>query len=56
MFTKKRIDSLINKGIKQTIHEKDTFDNEFNNVSDRIAATKSEMKKKSMNRTLIRNK
>jgi hypothetical protein len=56
VFTKKKIDSVISKGIKQTIKEKNEFNQNYSRVSGRIAAGKNQMNDRAQRRDLIRNK
>lgn len=54
LFTKKKINSIISKSIEQTFKDKELFDKNFTDVSDRIVAAKAEMKERSSKRNLIR--
>ncbi|MDR9852868.1 hypothetical protein RJP21_04525 [Paenibacillus sp. VCA1] len=56
MFSNKNIRSFVKDGFSKTRREKDVFDSEFKNVSDRISAGKKMMEEKSKNRKLIQNK
>ncbi|QOT12944.1 hypothetical protein JNUCC32_13355 [Paenibacillus sp. JNUCC32] len=53
---RKHIKTFIDQGIIRTNKEKELFDKEFKMVSDRIALEKENMRKKSKERSLIRNR
>ncbi|MEC0241963.1 hypothetical protein P4H66_19355 [Paenibacillus dokdonensis] len=56
MFSNKNIKSFIKDGFRKVNKEKDVFDSEYKNVSNRISAGKKIMEEKSKNRKLIQNK
>ncbi|QHZ50939.1 hypothetical protein [Paenibacillus larvae] len=56
MSLKKELKRFIRDGISKTFKQEKAFDEEFSEVSDRIAAGRKQMEEASKNRRLIQNK